>query len=110
MGASAGEMRRISRWLCPHCSSRSCAHPKWADDKRDPQYGHAMCWLECGHLASGNRKLFEKTGRTHMRCLICVPGHWDVHVNEVVLMRKAQKRVFRGKRVSAEAKVSIFGG
>lgn len=111
MNPAAGEIRRVSRWICPHCDARQCAHPKWVSDKHDPHYGHAMCWLECGHLASGDRRHFERTGRTHMRCLTCVPGHWIVHVNEVALMRRASRRARASKpKRKAAGHLSMFGG
>lgn len=101
--------------MCPHCDARQCEHPKWVEDKRDPHYGHAMCWLECGHLASGDRRHFEKTGQTHMRCVTCIPGHWVVHVNEVALMRKAEQRArlasaLRKRKAKPAAQLSLFGG
>lgn len=83
-----GPTKKIDAWFCPDCGRVRCAHVGYEDDRRDPDYGRAMCVLECGHTSFGNRR----GGQTAASCVMCLPGRWLVHVREDDRVRLAAKR------------------
>lgn len=87
-----GVVRHVDAWFCSTCGAVECGHVGYVNDRRDPDHGRALCVLNCGHLAIGNRLAAARRGRASLRCLLCVPGEWVVHARERDRARVAEER------------------
>lgn len=78
-----GIRQRVMAWALPA-----------VEDKRDPDYGWAMCRLACGHKCAGNYRTLAKrrpVSEHWLYCVLCSP-RWIVHLREDDAERQKQYR------------------
>lgn len=107
-GRLVGIPRVIDAYFCPTCGNVACDHTGYVDDRRDPDYGRAMCVLACGHMALAMRR----RGHTEARCVLCLPEEWLVHVREAdrekVRAARAREAPVQARRRRRERIVEAF--